>query len=102
MEMKIRGVFHRCIKGRRAANAIPGLMVDGGWVSKPPIVKREVLHFYRNLFKKDFLVRPFLLCDKLKQVLEDCIDSLIALFTREEVKAAAFDCGADKAPRPDG
>ncbi|XP_021991610.1 uncharacterized protein LOC110888390 [Helianthus annuus] len=94
--------FHCCIKGRRAANAIPGLMMDGVWVSKPPIVKREVLRFYTNLFKKEFNSRPGLLCDNLKQVLEDAITGLIAPFSREEVKAAAFDCGADKAPGPDG
>ncbi|XP_022020173.1 uncharacterized protein LOC110920261 [Helianthus annuus] len=62
--------FHRCIKGRKASNAIPGLHVNGGWVSKPSLVKREV---------------P-----------TEKVDELIAPFTKEEIKEAAFDCGADK------
>ncbi|XP_022032922.1 uncharacterized protein LOC110934035 [Helianthus annuus] len=51
------GFFHRCIKGRRAANAIPGLLVDGSWVSKPALVS------------------------------EESIGNLIAPFSKEEVKA---------------
>ncbi|PWA48762.1 RNA-directed DNA polymerase, eukaryota, Reverse transcriptase zinc-binding domain protein [Artemisia annua] len=28
--------FHRCINGRKAANDIPGVLVNGEWISKPP------------------------------------------------------------------
>ncbi|XP_076890698.1 uncharacterized protein LOC143541889 [Bidens hawaiensis] len=92
------GSFHRCIKGRRAANAIPGLVVDGSWISKPPLVKREVLRFFRNNFKEYCFHRPVFCCDYLKQVSEGGIGELTKPFSKEEVKAAAFDCGAEKAP----
>ncbi|XP_076949724.1 uncharacterized protein LOC143622475 [Bidens hawaiensis] len=37
--------FHRCVNGRKAANMIPGVLVNGEWISKPSLVKREVLRF---------------------------------------------------------
>ncbi|XP_022008026.1 uncharacterized protein LOC110907340 [Helianthus annuus] len=68
--------FHRCINGRKAANVIPGLIVDGSWVSRPSLVKKEV---------------P-----------SEMIKDLVAPFSKEEIKEAAFDCGSDRAPGPDG
>ncbi|KAJ0469537.1 putative RNA-directed DNA polymerase [Helianthus annuus] len=94
--------FHRCMNGRKAANSIPGLLVDGKWVSKPPLVKKEVLRFFRNHFHEAFASRPVLLCDNLKQVPSNRIAELVAPFSKEEIKEAVFDCGADKAPGPDG
>ncbi|XP_022039958.1 uncharacterized protein LOC110942488 [Helianthus annuus] len=38
--------FHGFINKRRAANHIPGLMVSGGWETKPAVIKREVLSFF--------------------------------------------------------
>ncbi|PWA61274.1 RNA-directed DNA polymerase, eukaryota [Artemisia annua] len=50
--------FHNVVKGRQARNAIPGLEVKGEWVSKPSLIKREVLRFFRDRFKEDFKIRP--------------------------------------------
>lgn len=46
--------------------------------------------------------RPSFCCDYLKQVSVESIGDLIAPFSKVEIKAAVFDCGADKAPGPDG
>ncbi|PWA50906.1 RNA-directed DNA polymerase, eukaryota, Reverse transcriptase zinc-binding domain protein [Artemisia annua] len=42
--------FHGVVNGRKAKNVIPGLEINGEWVSKPKIVKREVLRFFRQHF----------------------------------------------------
>ncbi|KAD2805671.1 hypothetical protein E3N88_39048 [Mikania micrantha] len=34
--------FHSMVNGRKARNAIPGIMINGEWVVKPTLVKREV------------------------------------------------------------
>ncbi|PWA92358.1 RNA-directed DNA polymerase, eukaryota, Reverse transcriptase zinc-binding domain protein [Artemisia annua] len=50
--------FHNILKGRQARNAIPGLEVRGEWLSKPALVKREVLRFFRDHFKENMKIRP--------------------------------------------
>ncbi|KAJ0765374.1 putative RNA-directed DNA polymerase [Helianthus annuus] len=94
--------FHRCINGRKAANDIPGVLVDGDWISKPQLVKREVLRFYRELFHETNLRRPAFVSDNLKQVPDEKIEDLVAPFSKEEIKEVVLDCGSDKAPGPDG
>ncbi|XP_076957720.1 uncharacterized protein LOC143633271 [Bidens hawaiensis] len=94
--------FHNMVNGRKARNAIPGLEIDGEWVSKPPLVKKHVLKFFRDHFKEKFKVRPPLECDDINKVPMEYKESLIEPFSRKEIKDAVFDCGADKAPGPDG
>ncbi|KAJ0469831.1 putative RNA-directed DNA polymerase [Helianthus annuus] len=94
--------FHRCINGRKAANMIPGVLIDGDWVSQPPLVKREILRFYRDLFREKHVCRPRFVSNELKQIPMDKKEDLIAPFTKEEIKEAVFDCGSEKAPGPDG
>ncbi|XP_076934456.1 uncharacterized protein LOC143600739 [Bidens hawaiensis] len=94
--------FHRCINGRKAVNAIPGLMVNGVWVSQPSLVKKEVMGFFRKHFKEEVNHRPTLLCFNLRQVAGDDGEVLIKPFSKDEIRDAAFDCGSDRAPDPDG
>ncbi|PWA36616.1 RNA-directed DNA polymerase, eukaryota, Reverse transcriptase zinc-binding domain protein [Artemisia annua] len=56
--------FHYFVNGRKARNSIPGLEVNGEWVSKPTVVKREVLRFFRNHFREDVMDRPGLVHTK--------------------------------------
>ena len=96
------GIFHGVVNGRKASNAIPGLMVDGLWVSKPTLVKKEVLRHFRSHFADKFKTRPKLRCDNLKKIDMRYGERLIAIFTRDEIKDPLFDCGSDRAPGPDG
>ena len=90
--------FHRCINGRKAANAIPGVLVNGEWISQPSLVKKEVFRFYRDHFRENASRRPGYICGDLKQVALENRENLIAPFSKEEIKEAVFDCGSDKAP----
>ncbi|XP_022041331.1 uncharacterized protein LOC110943908 [Helianthus annuus] len=94
--------FHRMVNGRKAVNDIPGLSIDGQWITKPSLVKREVLKFFRNHFSERFGRRPELMCDGCKVISSEDADKLVRPFSKEEIKEAVFDCGSDKAPGPDG
>ncbi|XP_022003075.1 uncharacterized protein LOC110900496 [Helianthus annuus] len=48
--------FHRLCNNRKK-NGIPGLMIGGSWVSKPEMVKREILNFFRNHFGESMGIR---------------------------------------------
>ncbi|KAJ0536200.1 putative RNA-directed DNA polymerase [Helianthus annuus] len=94
--------FHGYINSRRACNNIPGLMIDGVWTTKPVLIKKEIMRFYRNAFKEKIKDRPKLICHNLKRLAIEEAASLVLPFSGEEIKSAVFECGADKAPGPDG
>ncbi|KAM0002505.1 putative RNA-directed DNA polymerase [Helianthus debilis subsp. tardiflorus] len=94
--------FHRVVNGRKAANDIPGIEVEGQWITKPSIVKREVLRFFRNHFSEKYSRRPEFHCDWFKMVPVEDARRLVRGFTKEEIREAVLDCGSDRAPGPDG
>ncbi|KAJ0797670.1 putative RNA-directed DNA polymerase [Helianthus annuus] len=95
--------FHGFINNRKANNAIPGLMVNGVWETRPNFIKKEVLSFFRSSkFSEDLVDRPNLICYGLKFLGAEDAGFLIRPFSQEEIKDAAFGCGSDKAPGPDG
>ncbi|KAF5773617.1 putative RNA-directed DNA polymerase [Helianthus annuus] len=94
--------FHTMINCRKASNSIHGLDVNGVWVSKPSLVKKEVFRFFRSKFVEECVARPRLVCSDLKRVSESDASMLDARFSVEEIKAAVFGCGDDRAPGPDG
>ena len=94
--------FHNVVNGRKARNAIPGLEIDGVWVTKPQLIKKEVLRFFRNHFCEKTKVRPVLVCKGIKRLTEEDGKLLTSMFTQQEIKDAVFDCGSNKAPGPDG
>uniref|UniRef100_A0A251VEZ9 Putative reverse transcriptase domain-containing protein n=1 Tax=Helianthus annuus TaxID=4232 RepID=A0A251VEZ9_HELAN len=94
--------FHSVVNGRKAKNNIPGLLVDGEWVSKPTLVKKHIFQFFRNLFSSNISGRPKMFCGNLKTLPAESKDFLAATFSKEEVKEAVFECGSDRAPGPDG
>ncbi|KAJ0575090.1 putative RNA-directed DNA polymerase [Helianthus annuus] len=94
--------FHRVMNGRKAANDIPGLNIDGQWITKPNLVKREVVKYFRNHFSEKFVSRPVLVCNNLSVISLEDARLLVRPFSKEEIRKAAFDCGSDRAPGPDG
>ncbi|XP_022041656.2 uncharacterized protein LOC110944302 [Helianthus annuus] len=94
--------FHGVANKRRVSNFIPGLSVNGVWISKPSFVKREVFSFFRNKFIEEMEERPYLECFDLKMLSDAEAESLVIPFSDKEIKEALFDCGSDKAPGPDG
>ncbi|XP_021975246.1 uncharacterized protein LOC110870367 [Helianthus annuus] len=89
--------FHGFINNMKVNNAIPGLMIDGVWETRPSFIR-----FFRNKFSEDLIERSFLQCYGLKVLDAEDAGLLIWPFSEEEIKVAAFNCGSDKAPGPDG
>ncbi|XP_021975359.1 uncharacterized protein LOC110870490 [Helianthus annuus] len=83
--------FHRLINNRKSANGIPGLLIDGVWVDKPKIIKKEVLGFFRNHFEEKVHSRPSLLCPGVKRLTEAGANLLSGIFTAKEIKEAVLE-----------
>ncbi|XP_021975163.1 uncharacterized protein LOC110870283 [Helianthus annuus] len=94
--------FHRLCNNRKRKNGIPGLMIGGSWVSKPKLVKKEILGFFRNHFTEFVGNRPGLVWHNTKRLSEVEATGISGCFTGKEIKNAVFECGSDKAPGPDG
>ncbi|MFS7913005.1 putative RNA-directed DNA polymerase [Helianthus anomalus] len=94
--------FHSMINCRKAKNTIHGLSIDGSWCSKPAKIKKHVFEFFRGRFKEELAVRPSVYLDNLKTFSQVDADSLVAVFSKEEIKVAVWDCGSNRAPGPDG
>ncbi|MFS7889004.1 putative RNA-directed DNA polymerase [Helianthus anomalus] len=94
--------FHSVVNGRKARNTIPGLEIRDEWISKPALIKREVLSFFRSHFKEEVKQRLIIVCDGLRRINDQDGISLTAMFSKQEIKEAVFDCGSNKAPGPDG
>ncbi|XP_035830908.1 uncharacterized protein LOC118480263 [Helianthus annuus] len=94
--------FHAMVNCRKASNSIHGLEVNGSWVSKPTLVKKEIFRFFKKKFEEDWADRPRLICADIKKISVADSEFLSARFSKEEIKRAIFDCGDDRAPGPDG
>ncbi|XP_021980012.1 uncharacterized protein LOC110876144 [Helianthus annuus] len=96
------GIFHGYIKSRRACNNIPGLKINEEWITKPSMIKKEIMGFFKRVFEEKIKDRPKLICQNAKCLSEVDAASLTIPFRKEEIKCAVFECGSDKAPGPDG
>ncbi|KAJ0535621.1 putative RNA-directed DNA polymerase [Helianthus annuus] len=94
--------FHGVINSRRVSNSIPGLVINGEWVTKPQAIKREVYRFFKDKFVEEIKFRPGLIVHDIKTLDPVEADGLVAPFLEKEIKEAVWDCGSDKAPGPDG
>ncbi|GAU41193.1 hypothetical protein TSUD_26180 [Trifolium subterraneum] len=94
--------FHSVLASRRRGNAISSIVVDGVPVDGVSSVRQAVVSHFAAHFKTTNVVKPRvddLLFNSLNQM--EC-SSLIKPFTRDEVKAAVWDCDSYKSPGPDG
>ncbi|KAJ0837719.1 putative RNA-directed DNA polymerase [Helianthus annuus] len=94
--------FHAMVNNRKAINSIHGLSINGEWCSKPAKIKKQVLSFFRNMFKERFQSRPELTCHNIKKNSDTEKSFLVEEFSDEEIKEAVFECEDDRAPGPDG
>ncbi|KAJ0528446.1 hypothetical protein HanRHA438_Chr10g0432181 [Helianthus annuus] len=94
--------FHELFNNRKKKNCIPGIYVGENWITKPKMVKKEILGFFRNQFSKKVHNRPVIFCHGIKNLSEVEAETISGMFTDKEVKDVVFECGSDKAPGPDG
>ncbi|GKB00187.1 RNA-directed DNA polymerase, eukaryota, partial [Tanacetum coccineum] len=94
--------FHGIINKRRAQLAIQGVFDSGVWLTDPPLVKNSFLNHFANRFKQPASSRLKLNMSFPNRLTPDQIDDLDRNISRDEIKAAVWDCGENKSPDPDG
>ncbi|KAJ9557521.1 hypothetical protein OSB04_012135 [Centaurea solstitialis] len=94
--------FHGIVNNRVKNFRIHGLNCNGSWVSEPAKIKDAALAFFKSKFEENHPIRPTLTSSLFKKISDTQRAWLERPFTEEEVKAAMWSCGNNKAPGPDG
>ncbi|KAJ0888367.1 putative Endonuclease/exonuclease/phosphatase superfamily [Helianthus annuus] len=94
--------FHGYIESRRACNNITSLLINEVLITKPFMIKKDIMGFFKMAFEEKIKDRPKLICQNAKCLSEADTASLTVPFSKEEIKRAVFECGSDKALGPDG
>ncbi|CAL1367235.1 unnamed protein product [Linum trigynum] len=98
------GFFHASTIRRKHRNRILKLRdALGNWLDKPDELDHHVNDFYRHLFEsRRGSFDHSLLTGFPALVTDEINNTLTAQITKEEVRKAVFQLGANKAPGPDG
>jgi endonuclease/exonuclease/phosphatase family protein len=94
--------FHASTMIRRKRNEITQLMIDGRMVSGVEDLKEEINRYITARFSQEEVPELTFDLEDHPKVSEDQVALLEAMPTREEIKAAVWACGTDKAPGYDG
>jgi hypothetical protein len=96
--------FHNFASARRKKNMIKKLKDnDGNWVEGMELLKPLVYDYFSNLFSSEVQVTDQEVLEKIApRITPEMNEKLLAPFSAEDVKKAAFSIGDCKAPRPDG
>jgi hypothetical protein len=95
--------FHQFATARRKRNFIKRLKHEDNWVDGTAALKPIVLQYFANLFTSEVQVTDPELLEKIQpRVTVHMNERLLAPFSPEDVKKAAFSIGDLKAPGPDG
>ncbi|KAL2894159.1 hypothetical protein RDABS01_010068 [Bienertia sinuspersici] len=99
-------MFHRSIKKRRLQNNIYVIRdMKGALLDKPNEVAEALLQFYQELLGSETSQREVVMPEIINRgpvLNEGQRESLIAPFTKDEIKKAMFSIHGDKTPGPDG
>jgi hypothetical protein len=96
--------FHQFASARRKKNQIKRLKNDNDeWVEGTEALKPLIFQYFSNLFLSEVQETEPELLEKIQPKVTSAMnDKLLAPFTAEDVKKAAFSIGDFKAPGPDG
>jgi hypothetical protein len=96
--------FHNFASARRKKNYIKKLKDENNnFVEGTELLKPIILNYFSNLFTSEVHeTDPAVLEKIMPRISQDINDKLLAPFSPEEVKKAAFSIGDFKAPGPDG
>ncbi|GKD44317.1 RNA-directed DNA polymerase, eukaryota [Tanacetum coccineum] len=94
--------FHGMLNKKRNQLNIRGILVNGDWIDHPLEVKREFFNHFRDRFANSKDTRITIDMTFPKQISNDQKEDLERALTKDELKAAVWDCGTDKSPGPDG
>ncbi|GKD43794.1 putative RNA-directed DNA polymerase, eukaryota, reverse transcriptase zinc-binding domain protein [Tanacetum coccineum] len=93
--------FHGFINSRRKSQMVQGIMLDGVWNSEPKDIKSAFLDFHEDKFSchdSSVSFRPMLPAHRFSIADQNFLESMVFM---DEIKAAVWDCGSQKAPRLD-
>ncbi|GKV32816.1 hypothetical protein SLEP1_g41389 [Rubroshorea leprosula] len=93
--------YHKCVKGRWRRNEINSIQVNGKQLREVGELKEGMAKYFQDLFTENDWLRPKLDGINFKQISHTDNESLMAKFSKEEVKNAVWDCESTKSPRPD-
>nr|GFC15972.1 RNA-directed DNA polymerase, eukaryota [Tanacetum cinerariifolium] len=82
----------------RAQLAIRGVFDNGVWLTDPPLVKNSFLNHFASRFKQLANSHLKLNMSFPNRLTSDQIDDLERNITRDEIKAAVWDCDENKSP----
>ncbi|GKD41716.1 putative RNA-directed DNA polymerase, eukaryota, reverse transcriptase zinc-binding domain protein [Tanacetum coccineum] len=94
--------FHSLVNQKRRTNSINGIMHEGLWVTDPQQIKVTFFNFFKQKFQANDSLIDFPSTPSSSR-LDDC--NRVFLETNasmDELKAAVWGCGSEKAPGPDG
>ncbi|GJU17535.1 hypothetical protein Tco_1145501 [Tanacetum coccineum] len=94
--------FHGLINSRRKSQTVQGIMLDGVWNFEPKDIKSAFLDFYKDKFNyhdSPVSFPPMLPAHHLSIDDHDFLESMVSM---DEIKAAVWDYGSQKALGPDG
>nr|GEV84792.1 RNA-directed DNA polymerase, eukaryota [Tanacetum cinerariifolium] len=94
--------FHGVLNKNRNQNSIRGILVDGDWIEIPSLVKNEFLSYFSNRFDRPPEFRLQTNSEFPNKLSPEQQSDLENIVTRSEIKKAAWECGTDKSPGPDG
>ncbi|XP_071676904.1 uncharacterized protein [Lolium perenne] len=95
--------FHQFASARRQKNQIKRLKNGINWVEGTSALKPIILQYFTDLFSSEINeVDPAVLNKVTPRVTSIMNDKLLAPFSADDVKKAAFSIGDLKAPGPDG
>ena len=81
---------------------VQGIMIDSEWVTNPHQVKMTFHNFYKDKFKMSDTLMELSPVVPFATVSQEDNNELENSVTDEEIRAAVWDCGSQKAPGPDG
>ncbi|GJU86013.1 RNA-directed DNA polymerase, eukaryota, partial [Tanacetum coccineum] len=94
--------FHGVINKKRAQLAIRGVFNNGTWCTDPNTVKESFVSHFASRFKQPISSRFKLNMMFNNRLTVDQVGDLDRFVSFDEIKAAVWDCGANKSPGPDG
>lgn len=93
--------FHATIQHRRRSNQIVMIERGGIFLEEVEEVKDEVKRFFEDSYKEDDSERLILDGIEFQRITREDNFSILAPFTKEEIKEEIWDCDGNKSPDPD-
>ena len=94
--------FHAIASARRRVNRITAIAVRSKVWEQKEDNEKEIILFFQQLYKGGKRLRPTMDGIPLKMLSSSQRRTLEEQFSKEEIRAAVFDLGGDRAPGPDG